>query len=160
MIGVIGWGIVACGPVAGLAIADAPLAVATCVGYALFGLAGAFVRLRRRWRSRGQGMRLPPPLTGWRLGFAGGLALGCAAWALIMGGLGSLAGAAAFGGPAVLFAMWCRLSGREDDVPEREERDAWKPEELAVVNDPDASTDSLERLLDELPVIKYEGKFR
>jgi membrane associated rhomboid family serine protease len=155
VIGVIGWGIVACGPVAGLAIADAPLAVATCVGYALFGLAGAVVRLRRRWRSRGQGMRLPP-LSGCRLGFAGGLALGCTAWSLIMGGLGSLAGAAAFGGPAVLLAMWCRLSGREDDVPEREERCPRTVAELKALDD----AEGFKRLLAVTTETRREGKYR
>ena len=154
LIGVIGWGIVACGPVAGLAIADAPLAVATCVGYALFGLAGAVVRLRRRWRSRGQGMRLPPPLTGWRLRAAAAASALFYAAGLAGALRGLVAPTAVLASLGVLSAGWCAVSVREDEAA-REEQGAWSAEELAALDD----AVNLEQFLLDVPVKQLEEPF-
>jgi len=59
--GVIGGTIVMSGVIAGLAVADAPVAFAAVVAFGLMGVLGAWVRLRGHWRARSLGMRLPPP---------------------------------------------------------------------------------------------------
>jgi hypothetical protein len=58
--GVIGGGIVGCGLLAGLVIADMPLALTVAVAFGLMGTAGAWTRLREYWLSRARGFRLRP----------------------------------------------------------------------------------------------------
>jgi hypothetical protein len=98
--------------IAALMVADVPLGAAlAAASFGALGVLGALVRLRRRWRCRGRGMRLPPP-TGRGLGFTAGVAAGCGAWTVFMGFLGSLPGTVVYGTLAALLALWCAVSGR------------------------------------------------
>ena len=80
MSGVLGGASVGGGVIWALVAADLPLAaLMTGVTFGLMGALGAWVRLRRRWRCRSRGMRLPP-LTGNRFRLAVAFA---ALWAVM-----------------------------------------------------------------------------
>lgn len=107
MTGVVGGGIVACGAMAGLAIADAPMAVLAC---AMFGLLWVSMAVRavmdrvRRWY---RALPVPPA---WGAPVTGVLAL---AYAVICAGMTlarDRAGAVAFGLCAVALAGTCAWS--------------------------------------------------
>ena len=155
MTGFIGGSFLGCGAIAAFAVADVPAgAFAAGAAFGALGIAGAWVRLRRRWRSRSQGMRLPP-LTGRRFWFAGGIATACAAWTVIMAFLGSLAGTAVYGSLSALTAMWCAVSVRAREA--QAERPRWATGELAVL---DARASLKDLLAATEAQAKREGKFR
>lgn len=119
MTGVIGGSIVASGAVAGLLIADMPLALVAAALFGLMGMLGIWTRLRR-WRPGPGRFRFPLTGRGLRLTV---LAAVWAALAVLTALQGWLGATAVFAAGAVLTALWSGLPGRA--VTSREECPEW-----------------------------------
>jgi hypothetical protein len=147
--GVIGGSIVASGAVAGLLIADMPLALVAAALFGLMGMLGIWTRLRR-WRPGPGRFRLP--LTGRSVRLSV-LAAASAALSVLTALRGMLGATAVFGAGAVLTALWSGLPAHA--VPGREECTEWTTGELEALDD----EASLEQLLNATEA-RPEGKFR
>jgi hypothetical protein len=121
--GVIGGSIVASGAVAGLLIADMPLALVAAALFGIMGMLGIWTRLRR-WRPGPGRFRLPLRGRSVRLSVLAAVSAGLAVVTALHGWLGATA---VFAAGAVLTALWSGMPGRaatgREECPEWTDKD-------------------------------------